>query len=111
MERDDRGTVSAAYKELRADREKAIAFLTSQGIKPAQIYPQSTTFEEQYKTETDYKVLPGLKEPVPVEKRTFQGFITRGKGITVHLRSCPTVLNEREVSRLIDVGPEPEIET
>ena len=31
------------------------------------------------------------------------GFITRGKGVTVHLQSCPTVLNEREVSRLIDV--------
>ena len=31
------------------------------------------------------------------------GFITRGKGVTVHLRSCPTVINEREVSRLIEV--------
>ena len=25
------------------------------------------------------------------------GFITRGKGVTVHLQTCPTVLNEREV--------------
>ena len=31
------------------------------------------------------------------------GFITRGKGVTVHLQSCPTVINEREVSRLIEV--------
>ena len=31
------------------------------------------------------------------------GFITRGKGVTVHLRSCGTVANEREVSRLIEV--------
>jgi GTP pyrophosphokinase len=31
------------------------------------------------------------------------GFITRGKGVTVHLQSCPTVLNEREVPRLIEV--------
>ena len=31
------------------------------------------------------------------------GFITRGKGVTVHLRTCPTVVNEREVSRLIEV--------
>ncbi|HEY4753466.1 MAG TPA: ACT domain-containing protein, partial [Candidatus Limnocylindrales bacterium] len=39
--------------------------------------------------------------PIPGDQ--IQGFITRGKGITVHLRTCPTVLNEREVSRLIDV--------
>ena len=29
--------------------------------------------------------------------------ITRGKGVTVHLQSCPTVINEREISRLIEV--------
>jgi GTP pyrophosphokinase len=39
--------------------------------------------------------------PIPGDPIT--GFITRGKGVTVHLRSCPTVLNEREVSRLIEV--------
>ncbi len=39
----------------------------------------------------------------PIPGDPIQGFITRGKGITVHLRSCPTVINEREVSRLIDV--------
>jgi (p)ppGpp synthase/HD superfamily hydrolase len=39
----------------------------------------------------------------PIPGDPIQGFITRGKGVTVHLRTCPTVLNEREVSRLIDV--------
>ena len=39
----------------------------------------------------------------PIPGDPIQGFITRGKGITVHLRSCPTVLNEHEVTRLIDV--------
>jgi GTP diphosphokinase / guanosine-3',5'-bis(diphosphate) 3'-diphosphatase len=39
----------------------------------------------------------------PIPGDPIVGFITRGKGVTVHLRSCPTVLNEREVSRLIDV--------
>ncbi len=39
----------------------------------------------------------------PIPGDPIQGFITRGKGITVHLRSCPTVLNEREISRLIEV--------
>ena len=39
----------------------------------------------------------------PIPGDPIQGFITRGKGVTVHLRTCPTVINEREVSRLIDV--------
>jgi guanosine-3',5'-bis(diphosphate) 3'-pyrophosphohydrolase len=39
----------------------------------------------------------------PIPGDPIAGFITRGKGVTVHLRSCPTVLNEREISRLIDV--------
>ncbi|MGK2850741.1 MAG: RelA/SpoT family protein [Candidatus Limnocylindrales bacterium] len=39
--------------------------------------------------------------PIPGDQ--IVGFITRGKGVTVHLQSCPTVINEREVSRLIEV--------
>ena len=39
----------------------------------------------------------------PIPGDPIVGFITRGKGVTVHLRSCPTVVNEREVPRLIDV--------
>ena len=39
----------------------------------------------------------------PIPGDPIVGFITRGKGVTVHLRRCPTVVNEREVARLIDV--------
>ncbi len=39
----------------------------------------------------------------PIPGDPIVGFITRGKGVTVHLRSCSTVTNEREVSRLIEV--------
>ncbi len=39
----------------------------------------------------------------PIPGDPIVGFTTRGKGVTVHLRSCPTVLNEREVPRLIEV--------
>jgi GTP pyrophosphokinase len=39
----------------------------------------------------------------PIPGDPIVGFITRGKGVTVHLRSCLTVTNEREVSRLIEV--------
>jgi GTP pyrophosphokinase len=39
----------------------------------------------------------------PIPGDPIQGFITRGKGVTVHQRTCSTVMNEREVSRLIEV--------
>ena len=39
----------------------------------------------------------------PIPGDPIQGFITRGKGVTVHLRACPTIVNERETSRLIEV--------
>src|SRR4051794_38599603 len=43
----------------------------------------------------------GCCHPIPGDP--IQGFITRGKGVTVHLRTCPTIINEREVSRLVEV--------
>jgi GTP pyrophosphokinase len=39
----------------------------------------------------------------PIPGDPIVGFITRGKGVTVHLGRCPTVVNEREVARLIEV--------
>jgi GTP pyrophosphokinase len=39
----------------------------------------------------------------PIPGDPIVGFITRGKGVTVHSQSCPTVMNEREVGRMIEV--------
>jgi len=39
--------------------------------------------------------------PIPGDPIT--GYITRGRGVTVHLPTCPTVVNEKEIGRLIEV--------
>jgi GTP pyrophosphokinase len=39
----------------------------------------------------------------PIPGDPIIGFVTRGKGVTVHQRTCPTVVNERDVERLIEV--------
>jgi GTP diphosphokinase / guanosine-3',5'-bis(diphosphate) 3'-diphosphatase len=44
----------------------------------------------------------------PIPGDPIIGFITRGKGVTVHLQACPTVVNERELGRLIEVEWEAE---
>jgi GTP pyrophosphokinase len=38
--------------------------------------------------------------PIPGDEIT--GYVTRGKGVTVHRSSCPSVLSERDIERLID---------
>jgi len=39
--------------------------------------------------------------PIPGDEIT--GYVTRGKGVTVHRASCPSVLSERDIERLINV--------
>jgi GTP diphosphokinase / guanosine-3',5'-bis(diphosphate) 3'-diphosphatase len=39
--------------------------------------------------------------PIPGDDIT--GYVTRGKGVTIHRASCPSVLSERDIERLIDV--------
>jgi GTP pyrophosphokinase len=39
----------------------------------------------------------------PIPGDAIVGFITRGRGVTVHLATCATIVNERAVERLIDV--------
>ena len=39
----------------------------------------------------------------PIRGDPIIGYITRNRGVTVHLRRCPNVLNERETERLIEV--------
>jgi guanosine-3',5'-bis(diphosphate) 3'-pyrophosphohydrolase len=46
----------------------------------------------------------------PIPGDPIIGFITRGKGITVHIQNCHTVLGERETARLIEVEWENEVQ-
>jgi hypothetical protein len=95
---------TAAYKTLREEREKAVAFLEAQGIKKAEIQPQSTSFEEEFDVEQEIKVLPGTTVPTKVEKKTSKGFVTRE---TIIVRSTDVPLIEkasREITSLLEQG-------
>ena len=46
----------------------------------------------------------------PIPGDPIIGFITRGKGITIHIQNCHTVLGERETARLIEVEWESEVQ-
>jgi GTP pyrophosphokinase len=39
--------------------------------------------------------------PIPGDE--ISGYVTRGKGVTVHRSNCPSVVSERDIERLIDV--------
>jgi hypothetical protein len=89
---------------MRSQREKAVAFIASQGVKPDEIQPQSTTFEEEFTVEHEFKMLPGAKEPIKLEKKTFKGFVTR-EAIRVHSADIPAVEKaSREITSLLEQG-------
>jgi GTP pyrophosphokinase len=77
---------------------------TAVGTLPSVAPPQSTvrTGGVRVKGVGDLLVrFGGCCHPIPGDP--IVGFITRGKGVTVHLRSCATVIGERERARLVDV--------
>ena len=95
---------TAAYKQLAEDRAKAIALLKAQGIKETEIQPQSTTFEEEFDTSEEIKVLPGTNVPTRIEHKTKKGFVTREE-IIVRSTDVSTVEKaSREVTSLLEQG-------
>lgn len=95
---------TAAYKSLRQQTDRTIEFLKAQGIKPEEIQPQSASFEEDIEVTEEFKVLPGIKEPVRVEKKTKKGFITNQ---VIFVRSTDVTRVEkasREVTSLLEEG-------
>ncbi|MCX5742422.1 MAG: SIMPL domain-containing protein [Proteobacteria bacterium] len=95
---------TTAYKQLRADRDRAVAFLVAQGIKDADIQPQSTSFEEEFDVTEELKVLPGTTVPTRIEKKTPKGFVTR-EAIIVRSTDVPRVERaSREITSLLEQG-------
>jgi uncharacterized protein len=95
---------TTAYKQLRGYTDRTIDFLKGQGIKPEEIQPQSTSFEEVIEVTEELKVLPGVKEPVKVEKKTPKGFKTTQ---VIIVRSTDVARIEkasREVTSLLEEG-------
>jgi hypothetical protein len=95
---------TAAYKALHEETDKAIEFLKAQGIKPDEIRPQSASFEEQFDTLEEIKVLPGTNVPTRTEKKIFKGFVTR-EVIEVHSTDVARIEKaSREITSLLEEG-------
>jgi hypothetical protein len=95
---------TAAYKLLRDHREQTVAFLLAQGIQAAEIQPQSASFEEEYEVTQQLELHPGSKQPYPIEKRTFKGYVTREQ-IVVRSTDVQRVEKaSREVTSLLEQG-------
>jgi hypothetical protein len=95
---------TSAYKQLRLEREKAVEFLKAQGIKAEEIQPQSTSFQEEFETHEEIKVLPGTNVPLRSEKKTFKDFLTRE---TIVVQSSDVARIEkasREITSLLEQG-------
>ena len=95
---------TAAYRTLREGRDKAVAFLVAQGIKPDEIQPQSTTSEEILEKVIEDKVLPGTTVAVHTETKVSKGFRTRE---SIVVRSTDVVRVEkasREITSLLEQG-------
>jgi uncharacterized protein len=95
---------TSAYKILRDHRDKAVAFIAAQGVKPAEIQPQSATFEEEFNVDVEFKMLPNATEPIKLEKRTPKGFVTRE---VIVVRSSDTAVvakASREITSLLEQG-------
>lgn len=95
---------TAAYKLLHEERDKAVAFLTAQGIPAGEIQPQSTTFEQEIETIEEVKVLPGSLVPTKTSRQVPRGFVTRE---VIVVRSSDVARIEkasREITSLLEQG-------
>ena len=97
-------TRAEAYRTLREGRDKAVGFLTAQGIKAEEIQPQSATSEEVFETVVEQTVIPGTNAPVRTEKKVSKGFASHE---SIVVRSTDVARIEkasREITSLLEQG-------
>ena len=95
---------TAAFRMLRDERDKAVAFLIAQGIKADEIQPQSTSGDEEFEVQEEFKMIAGAKDPVRIEKKISKGFVARG---SILVRSSDVARVEkasREITSLLEQG-------
>jgi hypothetical protein len=95
---------TAAYKRLTTETAEAVAFLERQGIAKPEIQPQSATYEEEFDTVTELKMVQGAKEPVRIDKKISKGHVTRSV-ISVRSKDVARVEQaSREITQLLERG-------
>jgi hypothetical protein len=95
---------TTAYKRLTEQTVQAVAFLEQQGIPKREIQPQSTTYEEEFDTVTELKMVQGAKDPVRIDKKVSKGYVTRS---VIFVRSKDVARVEqasREITQLLERG-------
>jgi hypothetical protein len=95
---------TAAYKQLHEEVDRAVEFLKKEGVKPEEIRPSAATFQEEYENQVEFKVVPGAKDPIRVDKPVFKGYVTRAV-ISIQSTDVPRVERvSREITSLLEQG-------
>jgi hypothetical protein len=85
-------------------REKVVAFLKTQGIKPEQIKPQSSIVNEEYEQVDETEVLPGTNATVRRSVQRLKGY-SASESITVTSSEVALVEKaSREITALLEDG-------
>ena len=93
-----------AYRKLKDSREKVVAFLTSQGIKPTEIKPQSSLVNEVYDNVNETEVLANNAGTVRRAVQVLKGYSAR-EAITVTSSDVARVVKaSREITSLLEQG-------
>jgi len=91
-------SIAAKLADTVADKEDV-------GLPPAQATPLPTTLDTSIKVKNVGNLLTTLARccnPVPGDP--IVGYVTRGRGVTIHRQDCPNILRTEEHDRLIEVG-------
>src|SRR6185295_17594261 len=87
-----------AYKQLRDEVAKSVAYLKAQGVKAEEISPSSVNFQQLFDTVYEGKGQDRIEKQVPKDFQTTQTIVIRSTDVTRIERVS------REISQLLDQG-------